>query len=106
MLIYVLSLYWDILVSGLSLTRRVLSPDMRLRTGIVAISTQDANHDPLILALSANYISLTPGELVVEVRDDHMMYVHCLDVDASAAVLEAGQARRLELLRRILGEMR
>jgi multisubunit Na+/H+ antiporter MnhE subunit len=72
----------------------------------VAISTKDAKHDPLILALSANYISLTPGELVVAVRDDHMMYVHCLDVDASAAVMEAAQAKRLGLLRRILREMR
>ena len=102
----VASLYRDILLSGLTVTRQILSRDMRLKTGIVAISTKDAKHDPLILALSANYITLTPGELVVAVRDDHMMYVHCLDVDASAAVIEAAQAKRLGLLRRILREMR
>jgi len=101
--LYVLALFRDIFLSGLDVARRVLSPNMRLKPGIISISTQDTERSPITLALSANYISLTPGELVVEVEDDHLMYVHCLDVHATAAIADRAQTRRLELLRRILG---
>lgn len=98
---YVLALFRDIFFSGLDVARRVLSPDMRLKLGILAVSTQDSERSPVILALSANYISLTPGELVVEVADNHLMYVHCLDIEASARAAEQTQARRLALLQTI-----
>jgi multicomponent Na+:H+ antiporter subunit E len=100
---YMLALLRDIVLSGLDVARRVLSPDMRLKPGIIAVSTQDPERDPTVLALSANYISLTPGELVVEVREDHLMYVHCLNVDESAARADAQQARRLAILKRLQG---
>ena len=103
LLLYVLILLRDIVLSGLDVARRVLSPDMRLKPGIIAVSTQDPERDPTVLALSANYISLTPGELVVEVREDHLMYVHCLNVDESAARADAQQARRLAILKRLQG---
>jgi len=100
---YVAMLFWDIFRSGLDVAQRVLSPNMRLKPGIIAVSTQDHEHNRIILTLSANYISLTPGELVVEVSDDHVMYVHCLDVEASDKTADKAQARRLNLLQRILG---
>lgn len=103
LVLYTLLLFRDICLSSIDVARRVLSPDMRLKPGIIAISTQDPQRDPIILALSADYISLTPGELVVEVEEDHLMYVHCLDVDASAATAERAQSRRLELLLRVMG---
>lgn len=100
---YVLALFLDIFLSGVDVARRILSPNMRLKPGIIAVSTQDTERDPVILALSADYISLTPGELVVEVEDNHLMYVHCLDVEASAAIAEKAQAQRLRLLKRVMG---
>ncbi len=104
LVLYVLALFRDIFLSGLDVARRVLSPNMRLKPGIIAVPTQDTERSPLILALSANYITLTPGELVVEVEEDHMMYVHCLDIDASLAVADQAQSRRLRLLERVLGK--
>jgi multicomponent Na+:H+ antiporter subunit E len=103
LVLYILCLFRDIFLSGIDVARRVLSPDMRLKPGIIAVSSQDPQRSPVLLALSADYISLTPGELVVEVEEDHMMYVHCLDVEASAAIAEKAQAQRLGLLERILG---
>lgn len=102
-LLYILALFRDIFLSGIDVARRVLSPDMRLKPGIIAVSTQDAERNPIILALSADYISLTPGELVVEVEDNHLMYVHCLDVEASAVIADQAQAQRLRLLEQVLG---
>lgn len=101
--VYIALLFRDILLSGIDVARRVLSRDMQLKLGIVAVSTQDPEKSKLIAALSADVITLTPGQLVVELEDDHWMYVHCLDVEESAAGAEAAQKRRLELFKRILG---
>ncbi|MCC7207621.1 MAG: Na+/H+ antiporter subunit E [Anaerolineae bacterium] len=104
MLLYVIALFRDIVLSGIDVARRVLSPDMALKPGIIAVSTQDEERSPLIVALSAAYIGLTPGELIVETEDDHLMYIHCLDAPRAAAAEGDAQARRLVLLRRILGK--
>lgn len=103
LVLYMFALFRDIVFSGIDVARRVLSPDMRLNPGIIAVSTQDKERSRTILALSANYISLTPGELVVEVADDHIMYVHCLDVEQSAPAIDALQTKRLALLKRVQG---
>lgn len=103
LVIYVAALFRDIFLSGVDVARRVLSPDMRLKPGIIAVPTQDPDASLTVAALSADSITLTPGELVVEIENNQVMYVHCLDVEASAAEFDRVQARRLALLRRIIG---
>ncbi len=103
LIIYVFELYRDIVLAGLDMARRVLSPNMGLNMGIIEISTQDEQRNPIVLALSANSITLPPGELVIEVAEDHLLYVHCLDVDISLTQLEPMQSRRIHLLKRIIG---
>lgn len=100
---YALLLAWDIILSGLGVTRRVLSPSLPINPGIIAVETQDETHNPVIAALSADVITLTPGELAVEVEDDHILYIHCLDAEASAQTAADAQSRRLKLFKRILG---
>ncbi len=100
---YVFGLFRDIVISSLGLTRRILSRDMGLQPGILAVPTQDEERNFWVLALSANHITLTPGELVVEIVEDQMMYVHCIDIEASKRSAPADQARRLRALRRIIG---
>ena len=100
---YLFLLYRDILLSGIDLAQRVLSPDTRLRLGIIAVPVQDPENSPLVAALSADVISLTPGELVVEIEENRVMYVHVLDLEDAEANATPNQARRLELLHRILG---
>lgn len=101
--IYLLVLARDILLSGIDVARRVLSPTMPLNLGIIAVETGDETRSSLIAALSADVITLTPGELVVDVEDKHILYVHCLDVEASVKRAGQQQAVRLQLFNRILG---
>ena len=103
LVIYLVMLYWDILLSGIDLARRVLSRDMRLELGIIAVPIQDPEKSQIVAALSADVVTLTPGELVVEIEDNSVMHVHCLDVKAVEPHAAAVQARRVQLLQRILG---
>lgn len=103
LVVYILILFRDITLSGVDVAVRVLSPNMRLKPGVIEVDTQDEQQSALVAALSADVITLTPGELVIEVEDDHRMYVHCLDTDQSTARAEQQQAQRLGLFKRILG---
>lgn len=103
LLVYVVVLYRDILLSGMGLARRVLSRDMNLKLGIIAVPIQDPEKSQMVAALSADIVTLTPGELVVEIEDNSVMYVHCLDVEDAEAHAADVQAKRLRLLQSILG---
>lgn len=107
LVIYVGLLFRDIFLSGVDVARRVLSPTMPLHQGVVAVRTQDKRKTSAITGLSSVVISLTPGELVVEIdeesEDEHIMYVHALDAEVTAANADRVQARRLGLLNRIVG---
>ncbi len=100
---YIVLLFYDIIISSIDVARRVLSPDMKLQPGVVAVETLDPDCDQIIAALSADAISLTPGELVIEIEDDYIMYVHAMDVHETAAKARGTQQRRLRLLQRITG---
>ena len=96
---YVLTLIHDMVVSGLQVARIVLSPSLPIRPGIVAIPAE--TNTELGIALSAHAISLTPGELVVEIDDDHMMYTHCLDATHAETYIKEAHDMRIELLNEI-----
>jgi multisubunit Na+/H+ antiporter MnhE subunit len=101
---YVALLFIEIVVSSIDVARRVLSPDMHLKSGVIAVNTLDSEKDEVIAALSADAITLTPGELVIEIEDNSIMYVHTMDVEETAAKAEDAQRRRLHLLQRITGK--
>jgi multicomponent Na+:H+ antiporter subunit E len=93
---YIIHLMVDLLVSGIEVARIVLSPSMPINPGIVAIPTNCESD--LSRALSAHAITLTPGEMVVEVKEDGTMYTHMLDVtDADEQVREAQELRETML---------
>jgi multicomponent Na+:H+ antiporter subunit E len=96
---YVLTLIHDMVVSGLQVARIVLSPSLPIRPGIVAIPAE--TNTELGIALSAHAVSLTPGELVVEIDDDHMMYTHCLDATHAETYIKEAHDMRIELLNEI-----
>jgi multicomponent Na+:H+ antiporter subunit E len=96
---YLIRLMVDLLISGIQVARIVLSPTMPLNPGIVAIPTECESD--LSRALSTHAITLTPGEMVVEIGKDGTMYTHMLDAtDADAHVREA-QAMRDKMLKNI-----
>jgi multicomponent Na+:H+ antiporter subunit E len=101
--IYTLTLFRDIWLSSVDVAKRVLNPSLPMNPGILAVPTQDPNESEVVSAFSAHGITITPGELVVDFEGKHIMYVHCLDVEASSQSAPGGQTKRLKLLNRILG---
>jgi multicomponent Na+:H+ antiporter subunit E len=102
--IYTVTLGRDIVLSSVDVAKRVLDPAMPLKPGIITVHTQDEEESDFTAAFSAHGITITPGELVVDFEGSHSMYVHCLDVDASAKSAPSAQSKRLKLLRRIIGK--
>ena len=95
-LVFVGRLAIDIVRCGLQVAGLVIRPSMPIRPGILAV--RSGCRTGAGLALSAHAITVTPGEMVVEVGRDGTFYVHCLDVESSARTADADQARRRELL--------
>lgn len=104
LLIYTLTLMRDIWNSSVDVAKRVLNPNLPMQPGIIRVHTQDPDEADFTAAFSAHGITITPGELVVDFDGSHTMYVHCLDVEASTKNAAGAQAKRLKLLRRILGK--
>lgn len=101
LLTYSVVLARDIMLSGIDVLLRVFNV-RPVRPGIIAVKIDD--DDEIIAGLSAHGITITPGQLVVDFDDEGYLYVHCLDIEDSAAKVDAEQAARLKYLRRIRGK--
>jgi multicomponent Na+:H+ antiporter subunit E len=97
---YIIVLMIELIRSGLQVARIVLSPSLPIRPGIIAIPS--GTDSELATALSAHAISVTPGELVVEIDDQGVMYTHCLDASQPEEARLFAQRQRHDLLRRII----
>jgi multisubunit Na+/H+ antiporter MnhE subunit len=96
---YSVVLIYDLALSSVQVGRVVLDPALPLQQGNFAIPTEcDA---VAAQALSAHAITLTPGEMVVEMDEDGTMYTHALDVSDAPQRVAAAQAMRDELLGKI-----
>ncbi|MBP6016349.1 MAG: Na+/H+ antiporter subunit E [Candidatus Promineofilum sp.] len=93
---YIANLIQDLTVSGIQMARLVLTPSLPIRPGIIAIAAE--TETDLGLTLSAHAVTLTPGELVVEIGDDHIMYTHALDATQAEEYVKAALALQRELL--------
>jgi multicomponent Na+:H+ antiporter subunit E len=108
--IYIARLTFDVILSGIDVAWRVLSPpgrDLPIQPGVQRISTEDETNNLFISALSAHSITITPGELVIDFEEENgetVMLVHTLDQNSSdIEKLQRDQVQRLSLIRRILG---
>lgn len=104
---YIFLVAYDVLVSGVQVARIILSPSLPIRPGLSFINTQDASENPMISAVSAHGITITPGELVVDFEETSeegmLMIIHSLNIAESAQNLDRDQTVRLRRIRRILG---
>lgn len=97
---YVALLIVDIIISGVQVAQIVLSPKMNIKPGVVAIPS--GCESELGTALSAHAITITPGEMVVAIGEDGVMYTHCLaDATQDVAVRQDAQRVRNEMLDKI-----
>ena len=78
--LYIWVFLWALLRSNLDVARRTLDPRLPINPGIVRVRTTLRSR--LGRLALANSITLTPGTLTVETRDD-MFYIHWIDAEAT-----------------------
>jgi multicomponent Na+:H+ antiporter subunit E len=96
---YILILIWDVIGNGLQVARIVLTPSLPIQPGIIAIPSLCETE--MGTALSAHAITVSPGELVVEISEDGTMYTHALDATHSERHSANAQRMRVNLLQKI-----
>jgi len=74
---------WELVLANLSVLRLVMSPRINIHPGIVEIRT--TLKSPLGRLALANSITLTPGTLVVDIRDD-ALFIHWINVSSKDPV--------------------
>jgi multicomponent Na+:H+ antiporter subunit E len=90
----------DLIVANLQVASAVVAPRLDVHPGIVAVPTGLRG---LRLVLLANYVTLTPGTISVDVsRDGGVLYVHALDLD-SPEQLRADVAEVERRIREVFG---
>ena len=80
--------WWELIKSNIDVALRVLNPALPINPGIVEVKTRlKTNIGKMMLA---NSITLTPGTLTVDIREDSM-FIHWIDV-SSTEIEEATHA--------------
>ena len=70
----------ELFIANWSVVRQVLSPELKLQSGIIAYPLTLKND--LLITILANMITLTPGTLSVEVAPDRrFLFIHFLDIN-------------------------
>jgi len=104
---YILFLSYEVLISGLQVARITLMPSLPIDPGVTRINTQDKTENPVISAISAHGITITPGELVVDFEetseDGILMVIHSLNITNSESSLDSAQSTRLQRIKGMLG---
>ena len=74
--VYLWILLKNLIISNLRITKRTLSKDMKLSPAIVAVKTNlESDWKKLLLA---NSITLTPGTLTLDIKED-MLFIHVIE---------------------------
>src|SRR5919108_1985431 len=70
----------ELVKSNIAVLRVVISPRLRVRSGVIALPTELTNE--IALTMLANMITLTPGTLTLDISPDRRyLYVHTLNLD-------------------------
>lgn len=85
MIIYLLCLLWEVLKANIMVALIVLNPKLPVSPGMV-FTKMDLKH-PLMRALYANSITLTPGTITVDLEDDRLV-VHAITTSSGRGVLD------------------
>jgi multicomponent Na+:H+ antiporter subunit E len=79
LLVYVPVFGYQVVKSNIDVALRVLSPGLQIRPGIIKVKTRLKSD--IARVFLANSITLTPGTMTVEVKDD-VLYIHWIEVGA------------------------
>ena len=94
-LYYLLWLMWQVVLSNVDLVRRIWDPTLPIRPTWQRLDIKVTS--ALAKTLYANSITLTPGTLTTDVRDDHFM-VHSLSSDGIDELRKGGMEKQIQRL--------
>jgi len=92
LILYLLYLAYQIIMANLDVAYRVLHPKMPIDTRVVKFKTKLKSD--LAKTCFANSITLTPGTITIDVKED-TFYVHALTSNAAKNLLEGSMERKL-----------
>ncbi len=96
---YLIALISNVILSGIQVTRIVLHPKLPIKSGIITVPPECDSE--VGRAIGAHAISLPPGELLIEMKEDGTMYIHSLDVFETEQLVMEAQAQRSKLMKKI-----
>ena len=101
-LMYLGVFFIELIKANVNVMRLVFSPHINIKPGIIEIKTELKS--PIGRLALANSITLTPGTLVVDIRDDSL-FIHWINISATdpVAATEAISARFEKYLKVIYG---
>ncbi len=80
-MVYLYVLLKNLILSNIQISKRILRPDMKLSPAIVAVKTNlESDWKKLLLA---NSITLTPGTLTLDIKDD-ILFIHVIEYHEGA----------------------
>ena len=95
MLYYLLWLMWQVVLSNIDLVRRIWDPALPIRPTWQRLDIKVTSS--LAKTLYANSITLTPGTLTTDVKEDHFM-VHSLSPDGIEDLRKGGMEEQIQRL--------
>lgn len=106
LLSFVAYFIYQLVVANITVARVILSRRSKVNTGIIAVHLGEASD--LATTMVANAITLTPGSMTIEVRDEpRRLYVHVLhvgDTETERRGVEEMARRGLRAFGYVLGE--
>lgn len=100
LVLYLVTFVVALIRSNLDVARRVLSPSLPIRPGVVEVETR--LQSPLGRMLLANSITLTPGTLSIDIVGDRIL-VHWIDCPPGIDLVQATRAISESFERHISG---
>jgi multicomponent Na+:H+ antiporter subunit E len=91
LVLYTPWLLWEIVKANLDVAKIILSPSMPISPRLIRVDVKQRT--PLGQSLYANSITLTPGTISLDLRDDKIL-VHALTQDTADGVLEGTMDRK------------
>ena len=76
-IVYLFVFLGELIKSNLDVARRVVSPALPIKPGIVEVKT--SLQSPMARMILANSITLTPGTLTVDIQNDQL-FIHWIEV--------------------------
>lgn len=90
----------DLVLSSIQLAGILLQPQINIKQGIFPLDSETDSE--AVAILSAHAITLTPGELVIDIDDKGTLYTHALDIEESKASEPDAQKARAKTLEKFV----